>query len=316
MPVHVDRSLRLPESEYFHDPQEKSGIALHHTVCDDAHTTLDIWRHDRTSDGEPRRVATAYLIDLDGTVYEAFDPACWAWQFGLRWPDELRIPFEQRFIGIEITSEGGLTEYDGRLYAYERITSLFEKPHDEAFECPTDYRGYHWFDRYEPQQLEALGRLVDDLCQRFAITRVYPEKPFLYYGDVLAPFDGVIGHAMVREDKSDPAPDPELWSTLEEIAGLEPVPVATHLTFADTLALFERNARRLDRMDVAAGSLVKNLLMELERRSTYLELDTPPTGSHAIDYQLLEGDRAVLEEIAEALRFKQVTDTELEVTDA
>ena len=316
MPVHVDRSRYLPESEYFPDPQEKSGIALHHTVCDSAETTLDIWRHDRTADGEPRRVATAYLIDPDGTIYEAFDPACWAWQFGLRWPDELRVPFEQRFIGVEITSEGGLTEHDGRLYAYEMITPFFEKPREEAFECPADYRGYRWFDRYEPQQLESLGLLVDDLCQRFAIPRVYPEKPFLYYGDALAPFEGVIGHAMVREDKSDPAPDPELWSTLENVAGLRHVPVARQLTLEETLALFERNARRLDRMDTAAGSLVKNLLMELERRSTYLELDTPDTGSHTIDYELLEGDRAVLEEIAEALGFKQVTDTELEVTDA
>jgi hypothetical protein len=198
MPVHVDRSRYLPESEYFPDPQEKSGIALHHTVCDSARTTLDIWRTDSATDGTPRRVATAYLIDPDGTVYEAFDPACWAWQFGLRWPDELRIPFEQRFIGIEITSEGGLTEYDGRLYAYGRINRMFETPREQAFECPTDYRGYHWFDRYEPQQLEALGHLVDDLCERFAIPRVYPEKPFLYYGDALAPFEGVIGHAMVR----------------------------------------------------------------------------------------------------------------------
>jgi hypothetical protein len=317
MPVHVDRSRYLPESEYFPDPQEKSGIALHHTVCDSARTTLDIWRTDSATDGTPRRVATAYLIDPDGTVYEAFDPACWAWQLGLRWPDELRIPFEQRFIGIEITSEGGLTEYDGRLYAYGRINRMFETPREQAFECPTDYRGYHWFDRYEPQQLEALGHLVDDLCERFAIPRVYPEKPFLYYGDALAPFEGVIGHAMVREDKSDPAPYPELWSTLEKTAGLEPIPVATQLTFEETLALFERNARRLDRMDVAAGSLVKNLLMELERRDAYLELDTPPTGSHSIDYHLLdESDRAVLEEIAEALGFKDVTDTELEVRDA
>ena len=47
MAVHVDRSLSLPQSEYFPNPQAKSGIALHHTVCHSAHTTLDIWRGDR-----------------------------------------------------------------------------------------------------------------------------------------------------------------------------------------------------------------------------------------------------------------------------
>jgi hypothetical protein len=316
MAVHVDRSLRLPESEYFAEQVSKTGIALHHTVCDDAHTTIHVWRGDRSADGTPRHVATAYVIDLDGTVYEAFDPACWAWQFGLRWRDELRIPFEQRFIGIEITSEGGLTEHDGRLYAYDEISPVFEKPHAEAFQCPTDYRGYRWFDRYEPDQSQALAQLVDDLCERFAIPRVYPVKPFLYYGEALASFEGVIGHAMVREDKSDPAPDPELWERLETLAGLRPVPVAAPRAIEDTEPLFERNARRLDRMDVAAASLVKDLLMELERRSTFLELDTPDPDSHTIDYQIREGDRAMVERVARALGFKGITDTELEVTDA
>ena len=125
MAVHVDRSLSLPQSEYFPDPQAKSGIALHHTVCHSAH-------------------------------------------------------------------------------------------------------------------------------------------------DALASFEGVIGHAMVRDDKSDPAPDPRLWATLEQMAGLQSVAVTTPLTGVERDALFSRNARRLNRMDTAAGSLVKNLLMELKRRRTYL----------------------------------------------
>ena len=78
MTVHVDKSMRLPESEYFADPQKKSGIALHHTVCSSAHTTLDIWLHDHTPGGGPSHVATAFVVEKDGTIYEAFDPACWA----------------------------------------------------------------------------------------------------------------------------------------------------------------------------------------------------------------------------------------------
>ena len=325
MVVHVDRSLRLPESEYFAQPQAKSGIALHHTVCDDARTTLDLWRRDRAAGGKPRRVATAFVIDKDGTIFEGFDPAAWAWQFGLPWRAAERTRFEKRFIGIEITSEGGLLEHEDRLYAYGRVSPYFEKPACEALECATPYRGFRWFDRYEPEQLDALGRLVDELCARFAIPRVYPAQPYLYHGDDLRSFAGVIGHAMVRADKSDPAPDPRLWAALEQAAGLRPIPVspsrpatavATPLTVVERDALFTSNARRLDRMDTAAGSLVKNLLMELERRRTYLELDTPQTGSHKIDYDMLEGDRDKLVRIAKALGFKRITETELEVADA
>jgi hypothetical protein len=325
MAVHLDRSLRLPESEYFAEPQAKSGIALHHTVCDDARTTLDLWRRDRAAGGKPRRVATAFVIDKDGTIFEAFDPAAWAWQFGLPWRDEERIGFEKRFIGIEITSEGGLLEHEGRLYAYDRVSPHFEKPASEALDCGTPYRGFRWFDRYEPEQLDALGRLVDELCARFSMPRVYPERPYLYYGDALRSFEGVIGHAMVRSDKSDPAPDPLLWATLEEAAGLRPTPVspsqlatavATPLTVVERDALFTRNARRLDRMHVAAGSVVKTLLMELERRHVYLKLETPAPDAHAIGYAVAQGDAGDVARVARALGFKRVTDRLLAVRHA
>jgi len=100
MTVEIDRSLRLPESEFFPERQRKTGIAIHHTVCGSARTTVNIWRKDKASDGGPSRVATAYVIDWDGTIFEAFDPAAWAWQFGLAWRDELRLPFERRFISV------------------------------------------------------------------------------------------------------------------------------------------------------------------------------------------------------------------------
>jgi hypothetical protein len=57
----------------------------------------------------------AYLIDRDGTIHEMFPPRAWAFQFGLTWPDAARIKFEKRFVGIEIASEGGLVEADGKL---------------------------------------------------------------------------------------------------------------------------------------------------------------------------------------------------------
>ncbi len=325
MAVHVDRSLRLPDYEYFPEPQAKSGIALHHTVCDSARTTLQLWRRDKADTGKPNMVATAFVIDLDGTIYEAFDPAAWAWQFGLPWRDHERTPFEKRFIGIEITSEGGLTTLDGRLYAYHRFERTFEKPIEHALDCGTEYRGYRWFDRYEPEQRKAVGLLVDDLGTRFSLPRVYPAEPFLYYGDALRSFEGVIGHANVRSDKSDPAPDPRLWQALEDMAGLKPIPVApsalangaaTPLTPAEQHALFEWNASRLDRMDVAAGSLVKSLLMALERRDVLIRLDDPSPGGHTIGYTVEQGDAGSVRPVALVLGFKRVTDELLEVHDA
>jgi hypothetical protein len=130
---------------------------------------------------------------------------------------------------------------------------------------------------------------------------------------------------MVRSDKSDPAPDPLLWATLEEAAGLRPTPVspsqlatavATPLTVVERDALFTRNARRLDRMHVAAGSVVKTLLMELERRHVYLKLETPAPDAHAIGYAVAQGDAGDVARVARALGFKRVTDRLLAVRHA
>ena len=42
-------------------------------MCVDAHTTVRLWRADKTAAGTPRHVATAYVIDRDGTIFELFD---------------------------------------------------------------------------------------------------------------------------------------------------------------------------------------------------------------------------------------------------
>ena len=84
MTVLIERSLRLPESEYFPGTQQKSGIAIHHTVGGTAESTFRWWRAKRT------HVGTAYLVERDGTVFEVFDPSAWAYQFGLTWPSAER----------------------------------------------------------------------------------------------------------------------------------------------------------------------------------------------------------------------------------
>jgi hypothetical protein len=49
------------------------------------------------------------------------------------------------------------------------IAPEFEEPRAKAFECSTDYRGYRWFDRYKPQQLEALGLVPAWFAETFII---------------------------------------------------------------------------------------------------------------------------------------------------
>ncbi len=318
MALHVSRDLRLPDSQYFRFAGPKTGIALHHTVGGSAASTLRWWLDDQ------QLVGTAYLIDRDGTVFEVFDPTGWAWQFGLRWSDAKRIHFERRFIGIEICSEGGLLESGGRLYCFDRVSPRTEKARADAFDFGRDYRGYRWFDRYEPAQIDSLCTLVNELCARFGIPRRAP-RPFIeHHGEALADFEGIIGHAMVRPDKTDPIPDLALWDRLARDCGVAPFDagaedaVSRGLTRDEIDALFEHNARQIDVMNIAAGSMVKGLIMELERdgRNTFVRLNNPTPNGHAVDYAYVQGDRSLIGRIARALGFASVTDTRLEVRSA
>lgn len=319
MTLAINKDLRLPQAEFFNVRTAKSGICIHHTVGGTAKSTFNWWKNDGAM------VGTAYIIGRDGTLYEVFDPEFWAWQFGLPWPYERKVAFEKRFIGIELASEGALLEENGKYYCFDRISSRTEKPGNEVFNAGMVYRGYQYFDRYEPAQVETLIELINDLCDRFDIPRKMMPDPMKYYGEEVENFEGVIGHVMVRKDKTDPAPMPDFWETIKEGCNLE-IKGDTNglsgddednglMTEEEITALFNQNMMELNKMDVAAGSMVKGLVMELERknRSTYIRLHDAEDDGHIIFYNFLEGKKDLVMRIAGALGFKEATDNKLEV---
>jgi N-acetylmuramoyl-L-alanine amidase len=315
----INKSLRLPANAYFPTREKKSGVALHHTVGGSATSTFNYWA--ATAD----IVGTAYLIDRDGTIYEVFEPTSWAWQFGLKWAPAEKIAFEKRFIGIEIASEGALVESNGQLYCFGTVSPKTLKPKSETFDCGRDYRGYRYFDKYEPAQMSSLCGLLNWLCGQFAIPKEVPTNPMEYRGEALKRFSGIIGHTMVRLDKSDPLPDPVFWAQLCDTCGLtyvdgvETAPSSRRgLDEVQIDRLFQDNTALIDSMNVSAGSMVKGLIMELERnnRATYIRLRDAATGGHTVSYDLVQGDAKLVERIAKALGFKSVTASRLEVRNA
>lgn len=317
MALEMKTDWQLPEKEFFEKATEKSGICVHHTVGGTARSTFNWWNQDS------QMVGTAFIIDRDGTVCNVFDPECWAWQFGLPWDYEDKVAFEKRFIGIELASEGGLLEEDGKYYCFDRISPKTEKPEEEVFDAGSDYRGYRYYDRYEPEQIDSLIELVHHLCDEYDIPRRVQAETTKYFGKQLRDFEGIIGHTMVRKDKSDPAPIPELWERLIDECNLNTVgqeeveeqPEEEAMNEQEIDELFEHNIRELNKMDVSAGSMVKGLIMELERgeRDTYIKLREAEADGHTIYYDFIEGKKDLVKRIGNALGFKQVTEDMLEV---
>jgi len=184
----VDRSLRLSDAQYLQESFPKDLIVLHHTAGASARSTFDWWQT-----GQPQRIATAYIVERDGTIFEVFDPRFWAFHLGLAGTDGSA---ERRSIGIEMASEGWLEERGEELLAFGRPFGGAVYDHGKR------WRGHRFFAAYTPEQVGAAIRLVDHLCEVFSIPRRTPADP-LGFDRALFVYRGVLGHHQVRADKTD-----------------------------------------------------------------------------------------------------------------
>jgi hypothetical protein len=310
----IDRSLTLPIGEFFETAAPKSGICIHHTVGGSARSTYDWWMKDRSPDGTGRRVGTAYLIERDGSIHEVFAPEAWAYQFGLSWRVDRKLAFEKRFIGIELASVGPLLEKDGAFFCFDRVDSKTRVDKRTVFDFGKPWRGYRYWTRYPTAQVDALIELIDDLCARFGIERRVPSDFLRFYGEELFDFEGVIGHTMVRVDKTDPNPDIEFWKRVMGDCGLQSVAIGStsplapggHITDVQIAALLADNAKQVDVLERAAGGLVLSLLDELMRdgRKSYIRLSHAAPNGNSVRYEMVYGDPSLVPLAAKSLGFK------------
>ena len=216
--MEISKELRLTSDQYFQQAFTKTQVYLHHTVGGSARSTFAYWQ------GNPDRIATAYIIERDGTIFEVFDPMYWAWHLGLKTASNGQA--NKQSIGIEIASEGAMrsghelntmahtTMFDETgLYAFDidvppfahakKICTLEDK--NQYFDWPLVYRGYGFFHSYTELQTVAAIWLVNQLCEQFNIPKklIPNQDKFAFDESLILGFTGVLTHANVRIDKSD-----------------------------------------------------------------------------------------------------------------
>lgn len=206
--VNINRTIRLEKKDYIETETQKNLIVLHHTVGGSAKSTIDYWRTD------PQRIATAYVIERDGGIYEVFDPKFWAFHLGLKGTGG---SVDKRSIGIEIASEGGLIQRDGKLYCFDKVTdrTLFTQDH---YDYGMPWRGYRFFDAYSDAQISAVVGLINFLCEKFEIPKQTSANHF-DADDGYRQLSGILGHHHLRPDKSDVHPGFP-WQRVVEECGL------------------------------------------------------------------------------------------------
>ena len=83
----------------------------------------------------------------------------------------------------------------------------------------------------------------------------------------------------------------------------------------DLAALFDDNVKQLNILHVSAAGVVKGLLMELKRpgRDTFIRLKNATPNGHTVEYDFVQGNRALIPDIADALGFESANETRLTV---
>jgi N-acetyl-anhydromuramyl-L-alanine amidase AmpD len=205
--VAIDReTLRLPASCYMAEMHPKDLIVLHFTAGPSARSAYNTWI------AAAARVATAYILDIDGTIYETFDPSYWAYHLGIKGAAAANHRHDKRSIGIEIVNVGPLKPKSGDLCWWlpqNRFEKKWCSSTDTAQFVRQSYRGFDYFAAYTPQQVQALSPLIQTLRRRFAIPKRLPAlaqrtvaDPAGYFKD----FSGVASHQNFRADKFDVGP--------------------------------------------------------------------------------------------------------------
>ena len=183
--------MPLKENQYYQGVYTKTHIFLHHTAGGSAASSIAGWA------ATPEHIATPYVIDRDGSIYETYDPKYWAYSLGVKgatWLEKASIP-------IEIASYGALNK-DYKTYTGKLI--------DKTAAVAVDFRGQKLWEAYTPQQIAALKELLPYLVKRFGIKLQADRSNFWEYRNPATLPGGIWSHTTVRKDKIDIFPQKEL----------------------------------------------------------------------------------------------------------
>lgn len=198
----VNTSLRLEPSMYFAESQPKDMAVLHFTAGTTAEGAVTHWRQ------SGQRVGTAYVIGLDGTVYEVFPPDCWAYHLGIT-----RIhgtEHDKRSIGIELVNVGPLRRKGDDLFWWpDGYGRRYCSVRDASLYVQALWRGEQYFAAFTDAQYNALISLLLDLAGRFRFPLNLPspsERTLCDPGRFFSRWRGVASHQNFRADKFDIGP--------------------------------------------------------------------------------------------------------------
>jgi len=210
--------LLLPAHQFVNsDPNVATRqIVLHHTAGGSAQSTYNWWN------SNTERVATHFLIDRDGKVFQCIPLNRWAYHIyigskGNKIPDKYKRDssiYDRLGIGIEVCSWGQLTLKDGKFFNYMNR----EVSASNVCTLETPYRGFKYYEKYTDAQIKSLQNVITQLVKIFNIPLLTDYNAiFSTHIDALERKPGIFSHTSYRTDKNDMYPAPELLAMLNKL---------------------------------------------------------------------------------------------------
>ena len=190
----INRTLCLPDDQYFHAKIQKDLIVLHYTAGGSVIGAFQQWVV------TPEHVGTAFIIDRDGTIWEVFPPEYWAFHLG----GQTSWATNQRSIGIELVNWGPLKKNYGSYYAWPNDYSKTIIPDSEVMQV--SWRGTGYAHKMPIEQMNAAVALCDMLCDQFQIPRSFTQDHTVYPNVNSIEVKGIHAHENFRHDKTDIGP--------------------------------------------------------------------------------------------------------------
>ena len=194
---------RLPNTKIFTDIIPKDLILLHFTAGSSVEGAWTSWMTQTINIGTP------YIVDVDGTIYEIFDPKYWAYHLGVTGPFANNHQHDKRSVPIETVNVGPLKLVGNNLNWWpanygQKYCSLDET--DKYVKVT--YRGFDYYPVFPQVQLQAIKDLVHKISIDFNIPLKLspPENRMLFDLNFFSKWKGIAAHHNFRPDKFDIGP--------------------------------------------------------------------------------------------------------------
>lgn len=212
----------LPPSCFIQEETKKTQIVLHTTGAGFPICAVNKYKNELVATSVP------YIIDPAGTIWELYDETeSWSYHispliFGRmgKW-----LPGEQdrKTIGIELVNYGVLKHVRGSSLFYttpvdRNVPYCHEDDKDKYIDGK--FRGEKYFQPFPQSQIQALGELIELLCDRHEIARNILDEDLTdrHCPQDIKHFSGVVTHANYRNDVYDigSAQGAPIWDELRK----------------------------------------------------------------------------------------------------